>query len=100
MVKFLNEYPDLNLTVKAGELMKMAEQVAKLTRQEMEQANTKATETYLSRTEVAKMIGVDPSTLWRWHKQGYLCAVELGGKRIYKLSEVERILGGRQYGNN
>jgi hypothetical protein len=40
----------------------------------------------------AEMLDVDLSTLWRWNNEKYLCAVEVGGKRKYKLSEVNKIL--------
>lgn len=50
-------------------------------------------EQYLTRKQTAEMLDVDLSTLWRYDKQGYLCPVEIGGKRKYKLSDINRILG-------
>ncbi|KAA2651618.1 MerR family transcriptional regulator, partial [Alistipes onderdonkii] len=35
---------------------------------------------------------VDPSTLWSWDKRGYLRKIEVGGKRLYRESDVEAIL--------
>jgi excisionase family DNA binding protein len=49
-------------------------------------------EQYLTRKQAAEMLGVDLSTLWRWNNENYLCAIEVGGKRRYKLSEVNKIL--------
>jgi excisionase family DNA binding protein len=49
-------------------------------------------EHYLTRKQVAEMLDVDLSTLWRWNRENYLCAVEIGGKRKYKLSDVNKIL--------
>ncbi len=40
--------------------------------------------------------GVGKTTLWRWAKQKYLTPVEIGGKRRYKMSEVKRLLEGKQ----
>ena len=38
---------------------------------------------------------VNPSSLWRWRKRGYLVPAEIGGKRRYKMSDIRRILNGR-----
>ncbi len=91
----LSEYPNFNITVKAGELMEMAEYIVKLTYQELGQqvadANSKA---YLTRNEVSEMLGIDKSTLWRWNKKKYLVHIEVGGKRLYRMSDVKQILNG------
>lgn len=49
-------------------------------------------ERYLSIKQACEMLGVDPSTLWRWRKRNYLVPVEIGGKRRYRLSEIRRML--------
>jgi hypothetical protein len=49
-------------------------------------------EQYLTRKQAAEMLDCDLSTLWRWNNENYLCPVEIGGKRKYKLSEVNKIL--------
>ena len=46
-------------------------------------------EQLLSRDEVAKMLGVDLSTLWRWAKSDYLPCVHLGRKVKYLPSVVK-----------
>lgn len=48
----------------------------------------------LSSREVTKMLGVSQPTLWRWQKSGYLVPLNVGGLRRYRLSDVNRILGG------
>lgn len=50
---------------------------------------------YLSIKQVCEMLDVDPSSLWRWRKRGYLVPAEIGGKRRYKMSDIRRILNGR-----
>jgi hypothetical protein len=50
-------------------------------------------EQYLTRKQAAEKLDVDLSTLWRYDKQGYLCPVEIGEKRKYKLSDINRVLG-------
>lgn len=49
-------------------------------------------ERYLSIKQTCEMLGVDPSTLWRWRNRNYLVPVEIGGKRRYRLSEIRRML--------
>ena len=41
-------------------------------------------ETYLTPDEVAKMLGVSKSTLWRWNKNGYLKHTKCGCRPFYK----------------
>lgn len=49
-------------------------------------------ETYLTLDEVAKMLGVSKSTLWRWNKSGYLRNIKCGRKSFYKKSDVENLI--------
>lgn len=49
-------------------------------------------ERYLSIKQACELLGVDPCTLWRWKKRGYLVPAEVGGKRRYRLSEIRRML--------
>lgn len=48
--------------------------------------------------EAAEQLGVNLSTLWRWHNEGYLKKVYVGDKPRYKQSDIDRILqkGGQQ----
>ena len=52
----------------------------------------KAPEQYLTRKQTANMLDVDLSTLWRWNNENYLNTIEIGGKRRYKLSDINHIL--------
>ena len=52
-------------------------------------------ERYLSIKQRCEMLDVDPSSLWRWRKRGYLVPAEIGGKRRYKMSDIRRILNWR-----
>lgn len=42
--------------------------------------------------DAAEQLGVNLSTLWRWHNEGYLVKVYVGNKPRYKQSDVNRIL--------
>jgi excisionase family DNA binding protein len=50
-------------------------------------------ETYLTPDEVAKMLGVSKSTLWRWNKNGYLKHTKCGRRPFYKKSDIDKIMG-------
>lgn len=63
-----------------------------LIRKAVEQLAPKKEEKYLKIAEVATMLQVDRSTLYRWEKDNYLKPVRVGGKPRYKLSDVEAIM--------
>ena len=46
----------------------------------------------MSPNEVASLLDVDLSTLYRWNKQGILTRQRVGGKVYYRTEDVERIL--------
>ncbi|EMY3554093.1 conserved hypothetical protein [Flavobacterium psychrophilum] len=47
---------------------------------------------YLTRQQVATMLGVDLSTLYNWNKKKILCPVGIAGRVYYIRSEVEASL--------
>ena len=47
-----------------------------------------APEPYLTLREVGRRLGISPCSLWRWRVPGH----ELGGRRRFRLSEVETYL--------
>ena len=49
-------------------------------------------EKYLTRRQTAQALDVDLSTLWRWNREAYLKPVQVGGRRLYKQSEINKIL--------
>ena len=51
-------------------------------------------------SQAADMLGVNPITLMRWDKSGYLKAIKIGARndRRYKINEVEKIIYKRKIG--
>ena len=49
-------------------------------------------DTFLTPKEVAELLGVNLTTLWRWHNEGYLVKVYIGNKPRYRQSDIDRIL--------
>lgn len=95
IIKLVQEYPNVTLSVTGGELIEAVNYCVQATRKELEQQITDAnTETYPSRQKVAEIFDVDLSTLHRWAKSGYLVPVSIGGKRRYRMSDVKKILEG------
>lgn len=43
--------------------------------------------------DAAQMLSVSKMTLHRWDKNGILKKVEIGGKRRYRLSDIEKLVG-------
>ena len=96
VIELAKQCPDITISLKAGELIEAIDYCVNKTRTDLEQLITDAnTETYPSIDQVAKILNVDKSTLWRWNKSNYLCTIEVGGKRRYKMSDVKKILEGK-----
>lgn len=88
------ECPDLNVTIKLGDLVEANNLLIQETKRQLEQLITdQNTETYPSREKVMELLGVSSATLWRWDKMGYLSPLTVGGKRRYRMSDVKRLLG-------
>ena len=94
-VSLIERFPDVHFTIKGGDLIGFADYLVNKTRRDLEQMITDAnSETYPSPDQVAKILNVDKSTLWRWQKKGYLIPLKIGYKSRYKMSDVKRILEG------
>ena len=95
LLDLMENHPDVIVSIRVADLMQANEELIRRTKQELEQLITDAnTETYPSVKKVAEMLDVDKSTLWRWAKIGYLVPINVGGKRRYRMSDVNRILNG------
>jgi len=93
IIDLAQEHPDINITVKAGELLEMVEYCINSTRKNLEQIiQDENQEKYLSPKKAAELLEINPTTLWRHNKSGYLKHVEIGGKRRYRLSDIKKIL--------
>ena len=53
-------------------------------------------EEFLSRKEVLSILKIDSSTLWSWEKTGYIKSFPFGGRKRYKLLDIEAIRTGRK----
>jgi len=93
LVKMIDKFPDLNLTVRGSELKELILYCILETKQQFE--TKEEPEQYISAKKTAEMLKVDISTLFRWRKRSYLCPIEHGGRRVYRLSQINKILEGK-----
>ena len=91
----LQESGNITIAVSLIDLKQFAVDIIESTKRELEDVViADKAETYPSPKRVCEILDVDASTLWRWNKRGYLCPAEVGGKRRYKMSDVNAILNG------
>lgn len=84
---------NVSITIGLADLKEFADSLICATKQELEAAVTAdRSETYLSPQQVSEMLHIDLSTLWRWNRKKYLEHIEVGGKRRYKLSDIDKLL--------
>lgn len=91
----LRESGNITIAVSLSDLKQFAVDIIESTKKELEDVViADKAETYPSPKRVSEILDVDASTLWRWNKRGYLCHAEVGGKRRYRMSDVNAILNG------
>ena len=95
LLNLLESGNNITVSVSLADLKEFATVLIDNTKKELELVviSDKA-ETYPSPKQVCEILNVDLSTLWRWNKRGYLCPAEVGGKRRYRMSDVNAILNG------
>ena len=92
----LNSGANVSVTVNLEDLREIFKEVAgnlKPAKQEP------PPEEFLSRKEVLSLLKIDSSTLWSWEKTGYIKSFPFGGRKRYKLADVEAIRTGRKGGH-
>lgn len=88
--------PEITISIRLGDLLTAARTIIADTRAELEQAVAASNSDFLiPREDVAQMLRVDESTLYRWEKDyGYLFPVRRGSRVFYKNSDIQPILNG------
>ena len=92
ITEILDSGADVTLKIKSKDLKDFAEHLIEKSIKGLKESFVRPEERYLTIKEVAEKLHVDPSTLWSWDKRGYLRKIEVGGKRLYRESDVEAIL--------
>ena len=90
--------PNAILQISAGDLCDFAhrliESATNVARLQIERANL--SKELLTIEEVADMLKVSKMTLSRWHLNGTLQKIEIGGKRRYRRADVEAAIEQRK----
>ena len=91
----MNKYFNGNTAVflSMSDLKEFAQDIIAQTKKELEDlVIAQKSEAYISRQRASEMLGVDSTTLWRWSKRSYLVPSNVGGKKRYKMSDINRLL--------
>jgi len=95
LLQLCKEAPNITITVTGADLLEMVKKCVSITKEGLEQTiRDSATESYLTPEKTAQHFDCNLSTLWRWNKSGYLKHIEIGGKRRYKMSDIQRLMEG------
>jgi hypothetical protein len=95
IAELLTSGQNINVTITLDDLRTFHKEVIQSTKAELEaEVIAQKAERYVPRLEACNTLKVDQSTLFRWAKRGYLVPIEVGGKRMYKMSDLKRILNG------
>jgi len=84
---------NITVSVSINDLKQFALDIIEQTKKEIEDlVVAQKSETYVSRQRAAEMLDVDSVTLWRWANRNYLVPATVGGKKRYKMSDINRLL--------
>ena len=93
--KLIAENPNVIFQVSGADLKAFAEQLligAKAIAMQETEALTTGDQ-LLTMDEASELLSVSKMTLYRWDQTGILKKVEIGGKRRYRKSDIERLVG-------
>ena len=96
MLEMARQFPEMSVTIRLGDLLEANEKLVKKVREEVEAEEQERERLYgcrlIPKEDFRKMVDVDDSTLWRWHKAGYLTQVKFGTKIYYLEREIVAII--------
>lgn len=89
----LNSGANVSVTLKLEDLKEFFKEIVGSLKPALKESPA---EEFLSRKEVLKVLQIDSSTLWSWEKTGYIKSYPFGGRKRYKLADVEAIRTGKK----
>ena len=93
ITEIISSGANVTLQVTAAQLGEFAKDLIGRTRQEIaREVETSRSEVYYTREQTAKLLNVNPSTLWCWDKKDFLKPVHIGGLSRYRKSDIDRVL--------
>lgn len=91
----VKENPNVIIQMTAGNVAELVDSAITRAKSEFISEPKEKEDSLISVRKASELLGVNRTTLWRYNKENYLNVIEVGGKRKYKLSDVERILNGK-----
>lgn len=79
----------VNITLNRDDLELVLKKVIKETLSEVSKSND---DELIPMCSVRKLLGVSSTTLWKWHKSGYLNRVKVGKSIFYERREIQKFL--------
>ena len=92
IIDLARTYPDVNLTIRAGDLADFGKNLIDIMRKTEMVRSTD--EHLLSLEQVSNMLQVSDTTLWRMEQDGRLHSVLVRGQKRYRFSEIMKIING------
>lgn len=96
IIELARQCPEVTISVKASDLVEMGKTLKDELLQDLRgvlpETPTREEDSFLTREETMKKLGVSSATLWRWKKCSYLVPVQLGAMDRYRISDINAIL--------
>jgi predicted DNA-binding transcriptional regulator AlpA len=86
--KLLKANPNIDITLRATELLAFGESIADRT---VKKYIERKDEKVYSRQQVIEKFGICEATLWRWSKLGLIESKKIGNRVFYPESEIKRL---------
>ncbi|MBR0531525.1 MAG: helix-turn-helix domain-containing protein [Bacteroidales bacterium] len=93
IIDLARAYPDVNLTIRAGDLAEFGEHLITDIMRKAEMVRS-TEERLLSPEQVSNMLQVSDTTIWRMEQDGRLHSVLVRGQKRYRYSEIMKIING------
>lgn len=94
IIQLAKQAPDVNITVRAGDLLAAARELVVMSRAEFESERASAfrPDETVDRATALSMLGVTSrQTLNRWARIGYLVPVKIGGVNRWRVADIVAI---------
>lgn len=85
----------LKIEVQCDALLALGDKLIKNALERADRQVVNKYEEYLTPEEMAKTLHISLVTLWSWDKKGITIPLRIGNKKLYRRSDLEKILNNR-----
>lgn len=88
----IKEGADITIAVKVGDLMLFADSLIQKAKDELGAA-TKMQEPdkLVSAKRLCEMLAIKMPTLYKWQRRGYIAPIHIGGRTLYRYSDIQKL---------